>query len=199
MNRKLTLALVALLALVAVPAGASAHVTLQPEDGAPGEYAVFAVRVPNESENATTTRVAVSFPPGFEWASYEPVAGWRAEVSTYGEEVDGIVWTATGPGVGPGEFVDFPIEIQVPEKPGAALAFRTVQTYDDGEVARWAGGPEAEMPAPQLTVSVGEAAQPDRPDDSDDSGDTLAIVALVVGALGLLAGAAALLRSRRSG
>lgn len=196
MNRKLTLALVALLALVAVPAGASAHVTLQPEDGAPGEYAVFAVRVPNESEDATTTRVAVSFPPGFEWASYEPLAGWRAEISTSDEEVDGIVWTATGPGVGPGEFVDFPIEIQVPEEPGAALAFKTVQTYDDGEVARWVGGPEAEMPAPQLSVSAGEARQPDR---SDDSGDTLAIVALAVGALGLLTGVAALLRSRRSG
>ena len=79
MKLKITLALIAILAL-AVPAGASAHVTLQPEEAAAGDFTVLDVRVPNERDDAATTKVDVQFPPGFVFASYQPVAGWSVEV-----------------------------------------------------------------------------------------------------------------------
>ncbi len=37
------------------------------------------------------------------------------------------------------------------------LAFPALQTYADGEVVRWTGGPDAERPAPRVTLT--EAAQ----------------------------------------
>ena len=38
------------------------------------------VRVPNERDDASTTKVEVKFPPGFISVSHEPVAGWNAKV-----------------------------------------------------------------------------------------------------------------------
>jgi hypothetical protein len=51
-----------------------------------------------------------------------------------------------------------------------------------------------------VAADTGDAAAPDTvvgtADGGDDGSDTLAIIALVVGALGLLAGGAALVRGR---
>ena len=71
-----------------------------------------------------------------------------------------------------------------------------MQTYSNGEVVRWIGPEGSDNPAPTVTVQAAgaSAAQPAVAATSDDSGsDTLAIVALIVGALGLLAGGAALI------
>lgn len=220
MKLKSALTLFALLAL-AVPAAASAHVTLQPSEAAAGDYVVLDVRVPNESEDAATTKVAVQFPEGFAFASYQPVAGWSVEVkmgklakpvTSHGEEItEGVkqmTWTAESDrdGVQPGQFQDFPVSVQIPGEAGDALTFKALQTYDDGEVVRWIGAPESEKPAPQVTVTAGaddhgSAAGPEEASESEHSdggSDGLAIAALVVGALGLLAGGAALARSRRT-
>jgi len=219
MKLKLTLALVAVLALVA-PAGAGAHVTLQPEEAAAGDYTVLDVRVPNERDDAATTKVNVQFPPGFVFASYQPVAGWSVDVkmeklakpiSSHGEEiteqVSQVTWTAESDkaGIQSGQFQDLPISVQIPGEAGDTLTFKALQTYDDGEVVRWIGAPESEHPAPQVSVSAGSEehgggghAAAESSDDSEGASKGLGIAALVVGALGLLAGGAALVRSRRA-
>jgi len=217
MKTKTTIALIALLALLA-PAAASAHVTLQPDEVAAGDFAVLDVRVPNERDDAATTKVAVQFPSGFPFASYQPVAGWSVQVqmekldkplTSHGEkiseQVGRITWTATGDaGVQPGQFQDFPISVQIPGEGGDTLTFKALQTYDNGEVVRWIGAPESEEPAPQVAVTEGEAhhdgasASESSEADDDDGSDGLAVAALIVGALGLLAGGAALVRSRRT-
>ncbi len=217
MKLKITLALFAALAL-AVPAGAAAHVTLQPNEAAAGGYTVLDVRVPNEREDAATTKVDVQFPPGFAFASYQPVAGWSVQVRTrkaaeplisHGEEiteeVDRITWTADGDaaGIQAGQFVDFPISVQIPDAAGEALTFKSLQTYEGGEVVRWIGAPESDEPAPQVTITAGEehgaaADEAEESSDSEGASKGLGIAALVLGALGLLAGGAALLRSRRT-
>jgi len=221
MKLKICLALIGALVL-AVPTGASAHVTLQPSEAAAGDFAVLALRVPNERDDAATTKVAVKLPPGFVFVSYQPVAGWSAQVQTeklaqpivrYGEEiteqVGQITWTADSDedGVQPGQFQDFPLSVQIPGKPGDTLTFEALQAYDDGEVASWTGAPDSDEPAPQVIVTEGDGAHHDEApepasaagsDDSDDAGETLAIAALVLGALGLLAGGAALVRSART-
>jgi uncharacterized protein len=220
MKLKITLALFAVLAL-AVPASANAHVTLQPEEAAAEDFTVLDVRVPNERDDAATTKVDVQFPAGFVFASYQPVPGWSVDVkmaklanpiTSHGEEiteqVSRMTWTADGDNVAiqPGQFLDFPISVQIPGKAGDTLTFKALQTYDNGEVVRWIGAPDSEEPAPQVAVTEGSgehgaASSPDSSESSDDSDGAskgLGIAALIVGALGLLAGGAALMRSRRT-
>jgi uncharacterized protein len=220
MKLKSTIALLALFAL-AIPASAGAHVTLQPEEAPAGDYVVLDVRVPNERDDAATTKIDVQLPPGFAFASYQPVPGWSVRVameklakplSSHGEEiteqVSQMTWTAASDqaGVQPGQFQDFPVSVQIPGNPGDTLTFKALQTYDNGEVVRWIGGPEAEQPAPRVAVIEGTeehgsaAADSDsaESDDSEGASKGLGLAALVLGALGLLAGGAALARSRQA-
>jgi uncharacterized protein len=139
------------------------------------------------------------------------------------EQVREIVWTGDGKQglIPPGQFLNFPISTEVPGKEGEELTFKVLQYYDNGEVVRWIGGPSSEEPAPQIDVTApggvlqdvaGSEAAPPSPSSapseggettsSSSSGDSaskgLGIAALIVGALGLIAGGAALIRSRRT-
>jgi uncharacterized protein len=112
-----------------------------------------------------------------------------------------VTWT--GGKIAPGEFQDFPVSLQIPDKPGTTLTFKAVQTYDNGKVVRWIGPPDAEDPAPQVKVTAADGAEPastktTSSSEGDDDSKTLAIIALIVGGLGLLAGGAALLTRRRA-
>jgi uncharacterized protein len=225
MRFKTIIALLGALALAA-PATAGAHVTLQPEEAPAEDFVVLDVRVPNERDDSGTIKVDVQFPPGFIFASYQPVQGWSVDVrmkklaepvESHGEEiteqVDRMTWTADSDadGVQPGQFVDFPISVQIPGEAGDTLTFKAVQTYDNGEVVRWIGGPESEEPAPLVAVTEGSGGHgaeggeehsdsesgSSESDDTDSASKGLGIAALVVGALGLFAGGAALLRSGR--
>ena len=220
MNRRSLVAALAVAALTSTATAAQAHVTLQPKQAPAGGFARLDVRVPNEDDAKATTKVVVQMPPGFAEASYEPVPGWRVAVAkrklatpvktdegdTLTEEVDRLTFTATGKGIAPGQFQDFGLSVGLPDKPaGTKLTFKALQTYAGGNVVRWIGAPDSEHPAPQVTLVAGDqpaaaaapatAAASDEKDDDGD-GNGLAIVALVVGALGLLAGAAALFRAR---
>ena len=214
MNRRTITTATALAVWLAVPAAAGAHVTLQPAEAPAGGYARLDVRVPNEDPSKATTKVEVQMPPGFAHASYEPVAGWRIAVAkrklatpvqtdhgeTLTEEVSRITFAATGKGIGPGEFEDFGLSVGLPDRPvGTKLTFKALQTYDGGRVVRWIGAPGSDEPAPRVTLVAGDAATPaptTAASDGEDGGDTLPIIALIAGALGLLAGGAALLRAR---
>ena len=239
-----TAVLTAAVALLA-PAAAQAHVTVQPAIAQAGSFTVENVRVPNESDGAATTKVVVQLPDEFYFASYQAVPGWKVKVAKQKlatpakveddgksfpveEQVKQVTFTATSEkaGIQPGAFQDFPLSVRVPDKAGQSLTFKAVQTYSDGEVARWIGPPDAEKPAPQLKVieaaegdaeptggsgvesgsSTGEeaaastpvAAAPVAATVADGGTDGLAIIALIVGALGLLAGLAGLGAARRA-
>lgn len=158
------------LGLAGASAGvADAHVTLQPKTAAAGAYTVESVRVPNETDDAVTTKVAVQFPDGFASASYQPTPGWSVKVvkqklatpvkTDDGEITEGvktITWTADSKsaGIAPGQFRDFPISVQIPGKAGDTLTFKALQTYSDGEVVRWIGAPDADKPAPTIAVTA---------------------------------------------
>lgn len=159
----------ALVGLLAVPALAQAHVSLHPNEVPTGSFATLQIRVPNESENANTVKLAVQFPPGFLDVSPEYMPGWSAKVVTTklakpvktsdGEVTEGVkevVWTGHGEQgkIPPGQFLAFPISTEIPGKAGEELAFKTLQYYDDGEIVRWIGGPESEQPAPQIDVTA---------------------------------------------
>jgi uncharacterized protein len=211
-NARLCAVTAVVIASLTLPAAAAAHVTLQPQEATAKAFVREDVRVPNELDNASTIKVDVQLPDGFLFVSYEPVPGWKTKVTTQKlpkpvktedgevtEQVKRVTWT--GGAVGPGQFQDFPLSVQVPDKPGQALTFKAIQTYDNGKVVRWIGPPDAAEPAPQVKVT---AAQPEHAttssssDDSDDDSNTLGIVALIVGGLGLLAGGAAFATRRRT-
>jgi len=204
---------------LAVPATASAHVTLQPAEATPGDFTVMNVRVPNERDDKGTTKVVVQLPDGFNFLSYQPVEGWDVDVRReelpepveiepgfeVDEQITRVTFTSDGAEgiIAPGQFRDFPLSVRVPDgKPGAKLTFKALQTYEGGEVVRWIGAPDSDEPAPQVTLAAQEPAAAVRTSapaaraSGDGSGDGLAVAALVVGGLGLLAGVGALARSR---
>jgi periplasmic copper chaperone A len=154
----------ALLAALAIPAAAAAHVTVNPGEWESGGFARFAVRVPNERDNADTTEITVQFPENVIEASFQPVPGWKRTIEMAqldepieeeGEEpiterIASITWS--GGTIAPGEFQEFGVSFRVPETPGEELVFPSIQTYSNGEVVRWIGPEDAEEPAPRVAV-----------------------------------------------
>jgi periplasmic copper chaperone A len=108
-----------LLAALAMPAAAAAHVTINPGEWEAGGFARFALRVPNERDNADTTEVTVQFPENVISASFQPVPGWKRTIEMAqldepieeeGEEpiterIASVTWS--GGTVAPGEFQEF--------------------------------------------------------------------------------------------
>jgi len=169
--RKIALAAVAAAAL-AVPAAASAHVTLQPRQATAGSFSKMDVRVPNERDNKGTIKVDVRLPDGFYFLSYQKVPGWKARVFKerldqpvdlggfqVREQYTRVVWTARKPKhrIAPGQFQDFPLSVRVPEgDAGSQLTFRAFQTYQRGERVAWTGAPDSDTPAPRVTLLAPE-------------------------------------------
>ena len=151
---------------------ADAHVTVHPDSTTAGSFSQLTFRIPNESEDAGTVKVAVQLPQDqpFRFVSVKPVEGWTAQVeeadlpepveaegTTLTKAARTVTWTAAkGAQVGPGEYQDF--SISVGPLPGAGeLTLPAVQTYSDGEVVAWneptpASGEEPEHPAPAFEV-----------------------------------------------
>src|SRR4051812_10420401 len=155
--------------VLGMAAPAWAHVSVSPTEAAKGGFTTLTFQVPNEKEDATTTKVEVSFPQEapIADASVEAVAGWDIDVTktkletpvttdegeSLDEAVNTITWTATdGKGIAPGYFEQFKVSVGLPDN-ADALEFPTLQTYSDGDVVKWIdpvteGGPEAEFPEP---------------------------------------------------
>jgi periplasmic copper chaperone A len=206
-------------AALAAPAAAQAHVTLQPSEAPAGGFTRLDVRVPNERDDAATTKVQLQLPEGFAFASYEPVPGWKVQVekgklaepvkTDDGDVTEGvklITWSSPK-GIPAGAFEDFGLSVQVPGKAGDALTFKAIQTYSNGEIVRWIGPEGSDNPAPTVKLTAaGEdehaaaapAATPAAANSDGGGSDGLAIAALVVGGLGLVAGIGALVVARRT-
>ncbi|MEV0038489.1 YcnI family protein [Streptomyces sp. NPDC050804] len=170
---------VAATALLLLAGPASAHVSVQPQGpAAKGGYATINFKVPNERDDASTTKLEVNFPTDHPLASVmpQPVPGWKIDVTksklakplelhgnTITEAVSKVTWTADGGKIGPGQFQQFPLSVgQLPED-ADQLVFKALQTYDNKEVVRWIeepkeGAAEPESPAPvlKLTAATGD-------------------------------------------
>jgi uncharacterized protein YcnI len=222
--RKIVFTATALGAL-ALPAAASAGVTLQPDAAPAGKFTRLDVRVPTE-RGVATKRVVVDLPPGFAFASFEPAAGWRIRMTQRelvqplvieGEEFDHeiarITWTATSKAdqIPPGGFEDFGLAVRIPDgEPGAKLTFKALQEYADGEVVRFIGAAGSDAPAPQVTLddlpdpseaATARAAAAAKPVAKAAATDVpsrgLVIAALAAGGLGVLMGFAGWVAGRR--
>ncbi|MFL4905484.1 YcnI family protein [Streptomyces sp. MMS24-I2-30] len=162
-------------AVLALSAPAFAHVTVQPEGvAAKGGYAVVDFKVPNERDDASTTKVEVNLPTDHPLASVMPEAvdGWTVQVTkstlakpveVHGEKINQAVtkvtWTADGKGIQPGYFQKFPLSVGALPEDTDELVFKAVQTYDNKDVVRWIevpekGQAEPENPAPVLALTA---------------------------------------------
>jgi uncharacterized protein YcnI len=222
--RRIVFATVLAAALI-VPASAGAHVTLQPSSAAAGAFIRLDVRVPNERDDAATTKLDLQLPEGFASASYEPMPGWTVKVTKsklktpvqtddgpITEGVSRITWTGDGKqgSIPPGAFQDFGLSVMIPGKAGDKLTFKALQTYTGGQVVRWIGSESSNNPAPVVTVTAAGAAATANPAaatpaptpaaaaTTDSGGNGLSILALIIGVLGLAVAATALFTARRT-
>jgi uncharacterized protein YcnI len=176
MRRRLPKAMLAAVCVlaIAVPATASAHVTVQPSTGPSGGFARLDVLVPNERSDAGTVKVDVQMPPGVISASYAPVPGWSVKVTRekldqpvqtedgfqVDEQISRITWTGRGAQgvIPPGAFQQFGLSVKLPSgRPGDVVTFKALQTYDDGEVVRWIGPEGSDNPSPSVTLTAAAA------------------------------------------
>ncbi|MFD2419648.1 YcnI family protein [Amycolatopsis pigmentata] len=219
LRRLAVLCAAGVLAVLAAPAVASAHVTANPSTAEQGGYAKITFRVPDERDNASTTQVEIDFPADHPLASVSTraVPGWTAQVTKaplanpvtmdgkqLTEAVSKIVWT--GAKISPGQFEEFDVSMGPLPADAGQMVFKALQTYDNGEVVRWidtaaAGAPEPEHPAPTVKLVAKNApvtaAAVSTPRDSGSSTPTvLGIVAIVLAVAALAV--AVLLRRPRS-
>lgn len=166
---------VAASAVLVLSVPAFAHVSVSPEgEAAKGGYATVDFKVPNERDNASTTKLEVTVPADHPLASVMPQAvdGWTVKVTKsrldkplemHGEKINEavtkITWTADGKGIEPGYFQKFPLSVGPLPEDTDALVFKAVQTYSNNEVVRWIevpqdGQEEPENPAPVLALST---------------------------------------------
>ncbi|MEW5353425.1 MULTISPECIES: YcnI family protein [unclassified Streptomyces] len=185
-SRLVTVGALAGTAVLAVSVPAFAHVTVQPEGAAAkGGYAVVDFKVPNERDNASTTKLEVNFPADHPLASVmpQPIDGWKIQVTKSAlakplemhgkkitEAVTKVTWTADGKGIEPGYFQKFPVSLGALPEDADQLVFKALQTYSDKEVVRWIevqqkGQEEPDNPAPTLQLTAAadghDAAAPD--------------------------------------
>jgi uncharacterized protein len=169
-HRRLAALGAALAVVLCLPAAASAHISVHPNTVPAGAFATLDVRVPGEEEGAYAWKVAVQLPPGFIDADTENVPGWSVETKTrklakpietddgpIEEEVSEVIWTGDKKEgkLENGTFAQFPLSVAIPESyEGKPLAFKTLEYYSNGNVARWIGSPESEYPAPTINVTA---------------------------------------------
>jgi hypothetical protein len=114
--------------------------------------------VEDEQPDAGTTTVELFFPAPITVAALLAVPGWTATPmdGQVGGLASGVTW-AGGPA--PGD-LELPIRLgPLPNEPGR-LQFKTVQTYDNGQVDRWIdewpeGAAEPPAPGPVLDLVPG--------------------------------------------
>jgi Uncharacterized protein conserved in bacteria len=170
----IAVAVATLIGVTGFASPASAHVTVDPREAVQGGFSTVVFRMPNERDNASTTKLEVHMPTENPVPSVRTmdVPGWKVSVKMrkldepidmFGRKVDEVVgtltWTAASKkdALSALEFVQFPVSMG-PLPKTDQLVFKAIQTYDNGEVVRWIeepaeDGEEPEHPAPVLTLA----------------------------------------------
>jgi uncharacterized protein YcnI len=179
-SRPTRLSLVAAVAAACFLGGgpaALAHVQVQPTAVAPTDSVMFTVIVPGET-GEPTTKVELQLPPNLLPFAFEDPPGWKRKIVPGDDPLSlgNVVWTGH---LAPDGFAQFRFLAGTPEEEGE-LVWKTIQTYADGTVVRWVGGPDAEEPAAitQVTEDAprqnagGESAGGEATGGGTDTGET---------------------------
>ncbi|MCX4692123.1 YcnI family protein [Streptomyces sp. NBC_01408] len=166
---------------------AFAHVSVQPGEATKGGYATINFKVPNERDNASTTQLEVNFPIDQPLTSVMPqdVPGWTVTVekskldkplTVHGKQINEAVTKVTWSGgkIEPGKFQQFPLSVGKLPETADQMVFKSLQTYDNGEVVRWIeeakdGAEEPQNPAPVLKLTAAKGADHHGSDAKSDA------------------------------
>ncbi|MEU8302670.1 YcnI family protein [Actinomadura sp. NPDC048955] len=160
----------AALSVIGLAAAASAHVSVNPKTAEQGSYSKVSFRVPNERDDASTTKLVVNLPTDHPLSSVSvrPLPGWTVKVEksrlprpvkTEGGELTEAVTKITWSGgkIEPGRFEEFDVSMGPLPTDTDRLVFKADQTYSGGEVVKWEeppaeGANEPEHPSPVLKL-----------------------------------------------
>ena len=213
--RTLTLILLGLFGVGLLWTGpASAHVTVAAPGVSPGASdATIIVRVPTESDTASTTGLKLQLPTDHPIAGVlvAPVDGWTATIKNtklatplktddgdITEVVSEIDWQASsGGGIKPGFFGQFTIIAGKLPDDVNSLTFKAIQSYSDGSSVSWieqaAPGSSAEPEHPAPVLQLAAASSSDAPvGHSSSSSSGKATTGIVLGLIGIVLGSGAL-------
>ena len=136
------------LAAAALATSASAHVTISPQQSAPGAREKYELRVPNERKSATIT-VEFRFPAGLRVTAVEQKPGWQAEAfRDAAGNLTGVRWVGNLP---PEEFTEFGV-LGVNPPSGSELVFTAIQGFADGTKIEWSGVAGSKTPAARVKL-----------------------------------------------
>jgi len=137
------------LAAAALASTASAHVTVSPQQSAPGAREKYELRVPNERKSATIT-VEFHFPKGLRVTAVEQKPGWQAEaLRDPAGNLIGVRWIGNLP---PEQFTEFGL-LAVNPTGGGDLAFTAIQAFADGTKINWSGAASSKTPAARVRLA----------------------------------------------
>ncbi|MEV0660281.1 YcnI family protein [Actinomadura luteofluorescens] len=160
----------AALSVIGLATAASAHVSVNPKTAEQGSYTKVSFRVPNERDDASTTKLVVNLPTDHPLSSVSvrPLPGWTVKVEksklptpvkTEGGELTEAVTRITWSGgeIEPGRFEEFDVSMGPLPTDTDQLVFKADQTYSGGEVVKWEeppaeGANEPEHPSPVLKL-----------------------------------------------
>ncbi|MEX2462353.1 MAG: YcnI family protein [Paenibacillaceae bacterium] len=153
MKKVFSILTVSMLAMLLFAGIASAHVVVYPNEAIQGSYEKFTVRVPNEKE-VPTTKVEVLIPAEVTISRFEPMAGWKYDLTKDAtEKITSVIWTATGEGLSSTEFGEFNMQGKVGDT-ATSLTWKAHQTYKDGTVVDWVGAAGSEKPASVTAIKA---------------------------------------------
>lgn len=195
MKKPLAAAAIGMVATLAVPAIAFAHVVVTPHQAGVGQELVFSVSVPNERRVAVRS-IKLEVPKGVEEVTPTVTPGWTIATVSSGGTITAITWMGTIP---VGQREDFSFGAQVPAT-ATQLDWKAYQTYADGTVVHWdqtpAGSDDAKGTAgPYSVTQVVDDLGLDAPNSVGADKNTLALV-FSAGALALSAGGLFIRRRR---
>ncbi|MFK4263684.1 DUF1775 domain-containing protein [Streptomyces milbemycinicus] len=147
----------ALTSVLALAAPAAAHAEVEADTPqALAENVTLSFVSEAESDSAGFRELRIVLPDGIasdDVSLADAPKGWRMKATPDG-------YTVGGPALKPGVNAEHKVKVnQLPD--AKEIAFKTVETYSDGEVSRWIelprGGSEPEQPAPVLKLKAAAA------------------------------------------
>lgn len=169
MKRRCALSALVALGALSFTATASAHAELSPPVALANAGQVFTLAVPTEKDGATTTKVELTTPDGFDIDSFIAALGWTRTAAK-----NTVTWR--GGAVPTGE--DAAFSFVASTKSSGTYTFQVRQTYSDGTIVDWSGPESSDTPAPVIKAvsSFGGSG----------GTSTLTIVALVLAGVALV-------------
>ena len=131
--RRILASVLTFLSVLVLPAVASAHVVVKPNEVGVGAFQTFTTSVPNEKE-VPVTALRLVIPAGLKEVSPTVKPGWDVTTKKSGDAVTEIAWN--GGSIPSGMRDDFTFSAQAPAK-STTLQWKAYQTYKDGTVVSW--------------------------------------------------------------